>query len=182
MASVAAADGGFSMVELLVALALAALVAMAAAGLLTLGLTVRDRVDAAGRVQAALVELKGLTTALAAGSWVSLSAPAADGFTLRAMAEGAPPLDLGRFRLIVGAPSSVGYEGGGQASSVDLSAFDQVEMEYLEVLPQAHAWKPFGQLRINPVAARLRLTSAALTWRLLLWMEQSDGSVAGAAH
>lgn len=179
MASTAAADGGFSMVELLVTLALAALVAMAAAGLLTLGLTARDRVDQAGRLQAALVELRGLTTALAAGSRVSLFAPAADGFALRAMTDGAPPLDLGRLRLIAGAPFSVGYEGGGRTSSVDLSAFDQVGMEYLEVLPQAHAWKPSGQLLANPVAARLRLASGALTWRLLLWMEQSDGSISG---
>ena len=175
MAVAATVDGGFSMVELLVALALAALVAMAAAGLLTLGLSVRDRVEQTSRVQAALVELKGLTNALAAGSQVSLFAPAADGFALREAADGLPPLELGQFRLVAEAPPSVDYEGGGRTSSVDLSAFDQVGIEYLEVSPQAHAWNASGQLVGSPVAARLRLTAAALTWRLLLWMKQPDG-------
>lgn len=171
-----AVDSGFSMVELLVALALAALVAMASAGLLTLGLTVRDRVEAASQVQAALLDLKGLTNALAAGSRVSLFAPATDGFVLRQAAGGVSPLDLGRFRMIVEPSSAVVYEGSGLSSSVDLSAFDQVGIEYLEVTPQAHAWKPSGQLVDSPAAARLRLTAAALTWRLLLWMQQPDGS------
>jgi len=180
MASVAAEDGGFSMVELLVALALAALVAMAAAGLLTLGLTVRDRVEETSRVEAALVELKGLTNALAIGSRTSLAVPATDGFALRQAADGAPPFDLGRFLLVVEAPSSVVYEGGGRSSSVDLSAFDQVGIEYLEVTPQAHAWKPSGQLTTSPVAARLRLSAATLTWRLLLWMQLPDDAAMGA--
>lgn len=165
-------DAGFSIVELLVAIAITSLVVLAIGGLLTLGLKVRERADENMNIEAALVDLHALATLAGSEVGMSLRAAGDEGFelergeTLRwmvALDEGpdAPAIELRR---------------GERASLVELSGFEAVSLEYLVPMGAMADWvtpaRTGGQ---PPLAARLRLSSGDRVWRPLVWIASDLG-------
>lgn len=164
-------DAGFGMVELLVALAICAALAVGAGGLISLGLKLRDRVELTTDVQRALLDLKAVGSELAGGAWVGLGEAEAADFTLCRNAPGFAPALAGTFSLT---DRGVSYRTASASSSADIGVFEARSLEYLVATADEQEWRAAGQLAgARPLAARLKLSLGARTWRVLLWMQQS---------
>lgn len=176
-------EAGFGMVELLVALAICAMLAMGAGSLISLGLKLRDRVELTADVQQALLDLRAVSSEFGGGSWVGLGDAAGDGFLLCRSGPGSDATHVGAFSLTA---DSARYETEFARSAADISVFATHALEYLVVAPDGQDWRAAGELaNARPLAVRLRLSLGARTWRMLLWMARSGTTqpiVLGALH
>ncbi|MBI4924136.1 MAG: prepilin-type N-terminal cleavage/methylation domain-containing protein [Devosia nanyangense] len=169
----ASADAGFSILEVLVALAIASLVTMAIGGLFVLASTVHGRVDEAERVETALLDVQGLLRIASDAVDLMIARPAADGFALvdANPGAGASPgndqnLSLRSKRAELARPDS--------AAAADLSIFEKASLEYLTVAAEGAVWKSAETLGGGkPVAVRFRLQLHARVWRPLIWIASS---------
>lgn len=167
-------DAGFGMVELLVALAICAVLAMGAGSLITLGLKLRDRVELTAEVQQALLDLRAVSSAFAGGSWVGLGVTTSHTFQLCSNLPGQYPRLLGTFSLQHG---SAGYRTMFAGSVADISVFEGQQLEYLVVNAAKQDWRTADKLGgERPVAVRLGLELGSRTWSMLLWMAQASRS------
>lgn len=163
-------DAGFGMVELLVALAICAVLAMGAGSLISLGLKLRDQVELTAEVQQALLDLRGVSSAVAGGGWVALSDASDKSFRLCTNAPGQSPKLVGTFSL---QPNEAEYRSAFAISVADVAVFETQALEYLVVTPMAQQWLIADMLgSARPVAARLKLGLGERHWRMLLWMAQ----------
>jgi hypothetical protein len=169
----AAAEDGFSIVELLVAIAITSFVMLAVGGLLTLGLRVKERVDENAAVQATLIDLQGLAALAASEVGFAMSAVSERGFELLKPRAAGPPIawsvelhgaeiELQRERL---------------KSRVNLAIFESAELEYLAPATGHAEWLPAKSVMSQALAVRLRLKRDRHVWRPLLWIG-SSGAVA----
>jgi prepilin-type N-terminal cleavage/methylation domain-containing protein len=175
-------DSGFGMVELLVALAICAALAMGAGSLISLGLKLRDRVELTEGAQQALLDLRALTSVMAGGTWVGLGDVGDGRFQLCSARPGQQATLLGTFSA---EPGVAGYKAAHSTSAADIGVFQSVRLEYLTVTPAKQTWQTADVLAgSRPVAVRLRLGLGARTWRMLLWMERRSpvAVLAGELH
>lgn len=167
-------DDGFGTVELLMALATCAGLAMGAGSLIALGLKLRDRVEVSAEVQEALLDLRAVGSAFAGGTWVGLGNTESDTFQLCSSLPGQAARVLGTFSL---QPDSAGYRTAFASSAADISVFEDQELEYLVVSTATQEWRTAGELGgERPVAVRLGLELGSRTWSMLLWMSQASRS------
>lgn len=155
------ADSGFSMVEMLVALAIAALLAIASGSLIALGAGTKERVEDVAQIEAALVSLNSIAALAASELHDRIEVADADGFSLSG--EGQPL----RFDLKA---KLLGLRDGDAQNQVDLAAFDTARFEYLVDEPQGGRWldgRSTSQREL--VGARLTLRHGSRTWRPLVW-------------
>jgi prepilin-type N-terminal cleavage/methylation domain-containing protein len=163
-------DAGFGMVELLVALAICAVLAMGAGSLTTLGLKLRDRVELTAEVQQALLDLRAVSSAFAGGTWVGLGNIQGDTFELCSGLPGQAAKRLGTFSLRT---NSAEYRTAFAGSAADTSVFEGQKLEYLVVNTSEQDWRTADELGgERPVAVRLGLELGSRTWSMLLWMAQ----------
>jgi len=173
-------EAGFGMVELLVALAICAVLAMGAGSLIGLGLKLRDRVELTGEVQQALLDIRAVASALAGGTWVGLGDVADERFRLCRSVPNQQATLLGTFNS---SPGVAGYDTAFASIAADIGVFETQRLEYLTVTPAGQFWRPaHGLAGEPPVAARLNLGLGARTWRVLLWMEQRSPVAAPAGE
>lgn len=167
-------DAGFGMVELLVALAICAVLAMGAGSLITLGLKLRDRVELTTEVQEALLDLRAVSSAFAGGTWVALGKTEGDTFQLCRSLPGQAAGLLGTFSL---QSESAEYRTASASSMADISAFEARALEYLVVDAARQDWRAADELGgARPAAARLRLELGSRRWTMLLWMSQPNSA------
>ncbi len=169
------ADAGFSLLELLVALAIAALVAMVIGGLFVVTATLRGRVAETARIEAALVDLQGLTQVMSSDLGLHLERASPAGFDLAPATADAAATTVG-FRLIGAAASSVAQlTRKTLVAAASLSTFEDVGLEYLVSKPAGGAdWERQPDSTVAPVGARLLLKLHDRVWRPLLWIESSS--------
>lgn len=165
-------DAGFTIIELLVAVAIASLVVIGIGALFAIGATVRDRATDSAAVQAALIELQALASLANSEVGLAIVTPSEAGFALQPAEPGRSGLDGWRVQLVrPAAGARIELHRGNNASSVDLAAFDAVGIEYLVVGSQSVAWTAGASVGgADARAARLRLTLGPRVWRPLLWI------------
>ncbi|OEO31855.1 hypothetical protein VW23_014355 [Devosia insulae DS-56] len=165
-------DAGFTIVELLVAVAIASLLVIGIGALFAIGGQVRDRAADNAAVQAALIELQALATLATSEVGLAIATPSAAGFALTPLETGRPELDGWEVRLTQAAPDlRLELRRRSNVSSVDLAAFDAVGIEYLVVDSQSPAWTGGASVAgAEARAVRLRLTLGSRVWRPLLWI------------
>lgn len=165
-------DAGFTIVELLVAVAIASLVVIGIGTLFAIGMQVRDRAAESAAVQSSLIELQALAGLANSEVGLTITTPSEAGFALVPLQPGRSDLDGWRAQLIQAAPAvRIELRRGNNVSSVDLAAFDAVSIEYLVVGSNSAAWiggASFGGADVQ--AARLRLVLGSRVWRPLLWI------------
>jgi len=163
-------EAGFGMVELLVALAICAVLAMGAGSLIGLGLKLRDRVELTTEVQQALLDLRAVSSAFGGGAWVGLGDRGDESFQLCRGGSGLDLTFVGAFAL---SADHASYSTAFASSTADISVFETQALEYLVVTPTEQRWRSADELAgARPVAARLTLGLGARTWRMLLWIAQ----------
>jgi prepilin-type N-terminal cleavage/methylation domain-containing protein len=177
------ADAGFSLLEILVALAIASLVAMAIGGLFALTGTLRTRLSETAQLEAALVDVQGLAQLLSAEIGLRLADPAADGFELVRPdpIAGNQPAPLAQLRLAQGKRLEVTQAT--RVATAEVVAFESTGLEYLVRAPGgAMKWQPASAANsAAPIAVRLRLVLRDRVWRPLLWVSNSAAADARAA-
>ena len=162
---------GFSLVEVLVAIAIAAGLIVGLGALLTNVGELGSRAEENNRILEALVEINAFR------AFVSTPAPA---IAVQASTSGfviAP--DPGEQQPVQSAEISVAganteaelhYARGDASAAVDLSAFESISIEYLSVSAQTFAWQQALLADSEVQAARLVLRRGARIWRPLIWM------------
>lgn len=165
-------DSGFTIVELLVAVAIASLVVIGIGALFAVGSQVRDRAKDSTAVQSALVELQALATLATSEVGLAIVTPSETGFALAPLEVGRAGLDGWEVQLIrASSDARLQLRRGSNTSSVDLAAFDAVGIEYLVVGSQSADW--VGGVSVAGTetrAARLRLGLGPRVWRPLIWI------------
>jgi hypothetical protein len=162
-------EAGFSVLEILVALAIASTAMLAVGGLFQLTMTVSSTITSNERVSKSLLQLQQLLRATDKEVGLAIAEASNEDVILTAMAEEPQArklvLSLGNGQLrAVGARTVV----------ADLSAFDAVQLEYLAEVNQRPAWSS-TVIRLREVLGiRLRLTLGARTWRPLVWIASAS--------
>lgn len=164
-------DAGFSLVELLVAIAITSMVVLAIGGLLTLGVRVKDRGDEAMTVQIALMDVEALAGLADGEVGFALAKPTDDGFELERRD--------GLTWSMALAGEAVELRRGERISRALLSAFERVSLEYLAVTGKAGAWVEARRIGATTasIAVRLRLQRGERVWRPLMWIADSPAEV-----
>lgn len=169
------ADAGFSIVELLVAVAIASLAVIAIGALFAVGLQVRDRAADNAAVQSTLIELQALMALATSEVGVELTAPSETDFALEAVQESRAELVNWGVQLTSAPQARIELRRGSNASSVDLSAFDTAVIEYLVVSSEAPSWTSGAGVGGSEArAARLRLSFGQRVWRPLIWIASAN--------
>lgn len=165
-------DAGFTIVELLVAVAIASLVVIGIGALFAIGTEVRGRAADNAAVQASLIELQALAGLANSEVGLTITSPSEAGFALVPLQPGRSGLDGWRAQLIRAATAvRIELHRGSNVSSVDLAAFDAVAIEYLVVGSSSADWTGGASVGGAAVqAARLRLALGSRVWRPLLWI------------
>jgi prepilin-type N-terminal cleavage/methylation domain-containing protein len=162
----APSDAGFALVEMLVALAIAALVSMAIGGLFVAVSSVRDRIAEAEEVQRALLDVEAVGQRVSQRMDVAMINPSVSGFDLSQKDGDAVDhvvLDLRQRR-------SMRFVVGERQLTADLAQFTDVKLEYLLRVGAQLLWKQANALAgQSPLAARLRLGLKGRVWRPLVW-------------
>lgn len=168
-------DAGFTIIELLVAVAIASLVLIGIGGLFAVGAQVRDRAADNAAVQSALIELQALLSLATSEVGLKAAAPADTGFALDVVAE--RRVELEGWSVALQRPPSgprVELQRGASTSSVDLTAYDAAALEYLVVSSDTPSWVSAVEVAGAEIrAVRLRLELGARVWRPLIWIPQS---------
>lgn len=162
----AAAEDGFSIIELLVAIAITSFVVLAIGGLLTLGLRVKERVDENSAVQSALIDLQGFAVLAASEVGFAVSAIGERGFKLlKPRASEAPIAWSVEIR-----DAEIELHRGRRKSTVKLSVFESAELEYLASSAGPAKWTSTKPGLSDALAVRLRLERDRRVWRPLIWI------------
>lgn len=166
-------EAGFSLVELLVALAITSFLVIAVGGLIRLSADARGRIEEAGRVEAALLDLRAISEALAGPKGPSIIRFDDSGFDL--FAPPAQPSNgatmTARLAGTSGAMSIVLDElASHRRSSVQLGAFETASLEYLDASGPDYVWQSAAAAGRSPAGVRLALSRGARVWRVLLWI------------
>lgn len=165
-------DAGFTIIELLVAVAIASLAVIGIGALFAIGSQVRDRTSDSAAVQATLIDLQALAALADSEVGLTVGTPSAVGFDLLPTEPNGRRSAGWQVRL-VGAASDIRVElrRANDATSVDLAAFDAVGIEYLVVGSPPPVWTGGASIGGADVrAARLRLVLGPRVWRPLLWI------------
>ena len=171
-------DDGFSIVELLVAIAITSFVVLAIGGLLTLGLRVKERVDENGAVQSALIDLQGLAALAASEVGFVANTIGERSFTLVKESAARSPVawSVALHSAVDGADIELKRER--RTSAVSLTAFDTTELEYLALVAGRYSWNTAkGGIR-SALGIRLKLQQDNRVWRPLIWIASSRNEVA----
>lgn len=165
-------DAGFSIIELLVAVAIASLVVIGIGALFAIGSQVRDRSADSAAVQSALIELQAMATLATSEVGLTITAPSDAGFALTALEAGRTGFEGWDVRMIEVSPEArLELRRSSNTSSVDLAAFDAVAIEYLVVGSQSMDWVGGTSTAGTEIrAARLRLSLGSRVWRPLIWI------------
>jgi prepilin-type N-terminal cleavage/methylation domain-containing protein len=165
-------DAGFSIIELLVAIAIASLVVIGIGALFAIGSQVRDRGTDSAAVQSALIDLQALATLATSEVGLTITTPSDAGFALTPLEAGRAGFEGWEVRLTRPSPEArLELRRGSNASSVDLATFDAVSIEYLVVGSQSTDWVGGASTAGTEIrAARLRLGLGARVWRPLIWI------------
>jgi hypothetical protein len=172
--TVAVADDGFSIAELLVALAITSFIALAIGGLLTAGLRANEHVDENAAIQSALVDLQGLAALAASEVGFALSEVGERGFALVRQRSMEPPVTW-----TVGLRSEHGETAielwrEKRRSAASLAAFDAASLEYLtQDMGGDPSWVAASRGLRTALAVRLKLERGRRVWRPLVWMAAS---------
>lgn len=165
-------DAGFTVVELLVAVAIASLLVIGIGALFTIGAELRDRSADNAAVQAALIELQAIATLARSDVGLTIATPSETGFALIPAEASQTELAGWEVRVTRHVPDlRLELRSRSNVSSVDLAAFDAVGLEYLVVGSEAPAWTGGASIAgAEARAARLRLTLGSRVWRPLIWI------------
>jgi prepilin-type N-terminal cleavage/methylation domain-containing protein len=166
-------DGGFSLVEVLVGLAIASVVVMGIGGLMSLAISVRASADEGNRVQRALVDLQAILHLAREATDLNIAHVADFEFSLQpvgTVSDEAPAI-VQTLSLSEGSGKTMlELVRGDRHSAADLSAFEAAGLEYLTVDPDMK-WQVADRIGAGHViGARLRLQLRERVWRPLIWM------------
>jgi prepilin-type N-terminal cleavage/methylation domain-containing protein len=174
-----ASDAGFALIEILVALVIASMVAMAIGGLLLLSNTIRGRVAETGQIESTLVDVESLTAAMSHAVGLQIADPTSTGFDL---VPPTPQVDehpsQSMHFTLVGKTVRVEFSRGLRVTMADVSIFDQAALEYF--LPGTSgrvSWTERANGAATPLAVRLRLRFHGWVWRPLLWIWSTTNPV-----
>jgi type II secretory pathway pseudopilin PulG len=166
-------DGGFSILEILVALALSSLVIMALGGLLSLVIKARTGIDEGTRIERALIDLQSILRLTGEAAGLTIADPDDAAFTLMVASAGPdhPAEVSSRVTLEVTPQTKVlALQRGNRNTHADISVFDSVALEYLHTGSEP-VWGHADSVVAGPIiAARLRLAFRSRVWRPLLWI------------
>lgn len=174
-------DAGFTLLEVLVALVLASLLMIAVGALFVFVGQLRDRVKTTGMIEQSLLDARAAGSVLS--SWssglnkVSVATVDVTGFSIQRISAADGMTAVARVTLRPSADRhasflSISNSADTSPSSVDLSAFDTAEIEYLTSTAQSIAWVKPDQLgAAKPRAIRLDLTSNPRRWLVILWVD-----------
>jgi hypothetical protein len=162
-------DGGFSIIEVLVALALCSLVVMGIGGLVSLAVQARSSVDETAKVQVALVDLQAILLLTGEATNLAVVKPTAEGFDLVIPKVGAAS-EISRRVELSASDGRLELTRGDRIAIADLSVFDSAALEYLALDPDPAWMSGDALMQSMPVGARLRLELKDRVWRPLVWM------------
>lgn len=174
-------DAGFTLLEVLVALVLASLLMIAVGGLFVFVGQLHDRVKTTGLIEQSLLDARAAGAVLS--SWssglnkVSITGIDPAGFSVQRISAADGTTAVARVTLGGSDDKHAAFLGVSNSadappSSVDLSAFDTAEIEYLTSTAQSIAWVRTDQLGTAKLRAiRLDLTSNLRRWFVILWVD-----------
>lgn len=161
-------DRGFSVLEVLVALAIASTAMVALGALFQLAMRVSETIATSKRVHTALLDLQGVLDVLGetrdeahntSGQSFDLTSPRDEDVAHITLAAGGAE---NRELLITGSSGS---------TRADLTVFDEAKLEYLHrVEPATLRWVEAVPASDLVLAARLRLKLGERVWRPLVWI------------
>jgi prepilin-type N-terminal cleavage/methylation domain-containing protein len=168
-------DGGFSMVELLVALAISSLIVVGIGGLFAYSGELRSRSEQTTRIQAALIDLRSVASVLRGLPQTVVEGRVPAGFELlHQPGQGTTEADRSSAARVYLQDTAffIQYQVSGQISSVDLSPFDRAAIEYLVRPAQSPAWVSADQIGSQAIlGVRLSLYERHRHWPLAIWMQ-----------
>jgi prepilin-type N-terminal cleavage/methylation domain-containing protein len=161
-------DRGFSVLEVLVALAIASTAMVALGALFQLAMRVSETMATSKRVHTALLDLQGVLQVLeekqdevhgATGRSFDLTSPNAEAIA----------------HVTLGAENAEGREllvsGPSGSTRADLAIFEDARLEYLyRIEPSTLRWAEAVPAPDAVLGARLRLTLGERVWRPLIWI------------
>lgn len=163
-------EAGFSLVEVLVAVAIISGLIMGIGALITNVAELSSRTEATSRIMAALIEVNTLRGLAGAEIAVTATRPTSIGFDLEPQPGGQrPPVPRKFFLNGAGAKVQLEYASGDARAAVDLSIFEAISIEYFVPSAQTLLWQD-TPLDSAIAGARLVLRYGARVWRPLIWM------------
>jgi hypothetical protein len=166
-------DDGFGVVELLMALAIAAVVVLGIGALFTAVGSLADRTRQASTVMTALMDLQGMTALAGEETGLDITDVSAAGFGLHRPAQrtiGTTVITTAKLHVLDGR-NLLELGHGTHTSSVDLSVFDKVSLEYFQPHANAGHWVHWNEVDSKSVVGvRLVLSLGPRVWRPLLWV------------
>jgi prepilin-type N-terminal cleavage/methylation domain-containing protein len=174
MNAIVPSDAGFSLLEMLAALAIASFVVLSIGGLLLIGVHLRDRDLESTKVATSLLELQTLFLLTGGDLDRQIDGARDNGFALvpHSGQSVAHPL---RLDLAANAESrALEFVGIDETGVIDLTAFNAVSLQYLTLGAQSPHWVRAAELAaMAPIAARLILKLNQRVWRPLVWVASS---------
>lgn len=162
---------GFSLVEVLVAIAIAAGLIVGLGALLTNVGELGSRAEENNRILEALIEINAFRTFVSTPAPVTLTQASTSGFVIAPDPAEQQPVQSTEISVASAtAEAKLHYTRGDASAAVDLSAFESISIEYLSVSAQTFAWQQALLADSGVQAARLVLRRAGRTWRPLIWM------------
>jgi prepilin-type N-terminal cleavage/methylation domain-containing protein len=162
-------DGGFGVIEVLVALAIASIATIALGAMSYLAIRVADAVSTSRNVQIALQDLQGVQQLLSerVASNVRQSTGSSFVLTSRVSLDGVAEVTLtGEVEQ-----AALVLDGPLMSARADLAAFDEVGFEYLERADPSEArWVATSQRPDAVLGVRMRLQLGGRVWRPLIWI------------
>lgn len=162
--------GGFGVVELLVALVIASIIVVGIGALFTAAGNLQDRTNQTSRVMAALVDLQASATLASEETDLTIVGPSANGFALRRASASSHDAQVIVAIALQGDQHFLELSRGARLSSVDLSVFEQVSLEYFAPDAKARLWGDWNEVDSSIAAVRLVLTLGSRVWRPLVWV------------
>jgi prepilin-type N-terminal cleavage/methylation domain-containing protein len=166
-----ARDSGFSVVEVLVALAIASIAVIILGGLFQLAVRVSDTLATSKSVHTALLDLQGVLQLLGDDFDAEIQRPATAGFIIASASAG----ELAHLELnAAGTGLALNFVRPTNPGRVDLAVFEEARLEYFERTgPEMFEWVETVRSPNSAFGARLRLSLSGRVWRPLLWMVPS---------
>ncbi|MEQ1901887.1 MAG: type II secretion system protein [Devosia sp.] len=175
----AGGEAGFSLVEVMITLVMAAMLAIAVGGLISFAVTLRDRSERSEKTISAILEVEALRNAAleAAGpaKGITIGSPETTGYVLVAPdSRRHLPMRIAIEREAAGTPLTIGLSFADAAedatTSVDLALFDDAFIDYLTGTGDDLAWRPADSVSGEPIAARLSVIQGKRRWTIPLWV------------